>query len=324
DNPAPDAQVSAALLASLDPVEAIDGQLLRFGGEGDAFLREVERALVRTHDLGGAPMSVLGHAALWRWERHGRAFLEGALAMWGDLPGIVRGACGMRWVTSRCILFQALGDSIAVMGARDKPRAAALVGAPLVDALAAALATDAAPWAADALLAIFRHAPALLPPVEGRLRALLVDTDAVTREKLGGWIDVAGTPLRAPPPTRPTDSDAETIARVRACADVAELARFCGDPRAAIVHEATLRLLEIGERGRVALARILETAGDDAEVGPIAESIPLWDEGESLAHARAAAIDPTRPPHVRFAIACGLLERRERSFEPVIAETLLV
>src|SRR6185312_4987984 len=93
---------------------------------------------------------------------------------------------------------------------------------------------------------------------------------------------------------------------------------------AAIVHEATLRLLEIGEGGRVALARILETAGDDAEVGPIAESIPLWDEGESLAHARAAAIDPTRPPHVRFAIACGLLERRERSFEPVIAETLLV
>ncbi|HEY1955777.1 MAG TPA: hypothetical protein VGH28_09190, partial [Polyangiaceae bacterium] len=323
DNPAPDAQVSAALMASLDPIDAIDEQLVRFGGDDDAFLRQVEHVLVRKHDLGGAAMSVLGHGALWRFERHGKAFLEAALAIWGDLPGIVRGALALRWATSRRVVLQALADSIAVMGARDKPRAATLVGAPLVDALATALATDAAPWAADALLAVFRYAPAFLPPIELRLRALLVDTDDVTRDKLGGWIDVVGVPLRSPAPPRPSESDESTIARVRACTDVAELARFCRDSRAAIVHEATLRLLEIGERGRAELSRIFESADDDAEIGPIAESLPLWDEGESLARARACAVHPARPPHVRFAIACGLIERRERSFESIIAETLL-
>ena len=322
DNPASDAHVAAALLASNDPLEAVDAQLARYGGEDDAFLREVERLLVAEHDRGGGALSLLGHAALWRFERHGRAFLDAALARWGDLPGIARGALVFAWPTSRRVVLQALADSVAVMGARDKPLAAKLVGAPLIDALADALATESAPWAADALLATFRSAPALLPPAEGRLRARLVDTDAVTREKLGGWIDMVGVPARAPVAPRPAESDEHTIARVRACTDVAELGRFCADPRAAIVHEATLRLLELGETGRAELARILETAGEEAEIGPIAESLPLWDEGESLARARDAARDPSRPPHVRFAIALGLLERKELDFEPLAVETL--
>ncbi len=323
DNPASDARICAALLACRDPIDAIDEQLVRYGGDDDEFLRAVEIELVSRHSHGSAELSVLGHATLWRFERHGKAFLARALESWKALPDVVRGVLALRWPVARRVGLQAIADSIAVMGAREKERAAKVIDAHLVEALVVALATDASFWAADALLSTWRHSPALLPAVEGRVRAILVDRDEPTRDKLGGWIDTMGLPTRAPVMARPIEADDETLARVRACHDVTELGRFCADPRAAIVHEATLRLLELGEVGRAELARILEAATEDAQVGPIAESLALWDDGPALARVRAIPLDAARPPHARFAIAIALLERRERALERVAVECML-
>ncbi len=322
DNPAPDARICAALIASLDPIDTIDAQLVRYGDAGDDFLRAIERELA-TAPISGE-LSMLGHAALWRWEKHGKAFVESALAAWGDLPRAVENITKLAWPTARRIAMQALADAIAVMGARDKPRAAKLVGAPLVDALVDALKTDAALWVADALLATWRHAPALLGPVEARVRFVLVDLDDATRDKLGGWIDTVGLPKTAPAPPRPSEEDAVTLARVRASTNVAELGRFCSDARAAIVQEAALRLIEIGEEGRAELARILEADAAIEHAGPIAESISLWDDGAALARVRRVAHDPARPPHVRYAVAVALVERGEMMGRHIVVECLLL
>jgi hypothetical protein len=238
------------------------------------------------------------------------------------MPAVVLGLGSLKWPLARRIGLQALADAIAVMGARDKERAARLIDAELTNALVVALASDAAPWAADALLSTWRFAKELLVPVEGRVRSILVDLDSETRDKLAGWIDAIGLPSRAPALPKPTEPDEVTLARVRASTDPSELGRFCGDARVAIVHEATLRLLELGEIGRAELARILETADDDAQIGPIAESLALWDEGPALDRTRVAARDGSKAPHVRFEIALSFLERNERAFDRVIVEAM--
>lgn len=324
DNPSPDPKIAAALLGSRDPIDAVDAQLVRYGGDDESFLRQVETELASRHGYGAAKLSLLGHAALWRWEVHGKAFLELALETWKTLPGAVLGILSLKWPLARRIGLQALADAIAVMGARDKERAARLIDVDSTNALVVALASDAAAWAADALLATWRFAKELLVPVEGRVRSILVDLDEETRDKLAGWIDAIGLPSRSPALPKPMEADEVTLARVRACTDPGELGRFCGDARVAIVHEATLRLLELGEIGRAELARILETADDDAQIGPIAESLALWDEGPALERARAAARDTSRAPHVRFEIAVALLERKERTFDRVVVDAMNV
>jgi len=327
DNPAPDVRIAAALLASTDPAPVIDALIVRYADDDDAFLRAVEIELCTKLSHRDAKLSLLGHAVLWRFERHGKAFLERALEAWGDLPSVVRGIMGFCWPIARRVALQALADSIGVMGARDKARAAKLLSSDLVDALVVALAGDMGTYAADALLSTWRYAPALLAPAFARVQAVLVDADETTREKLGGWIAAIGLPARAPVQPRTSEADAITLARVRACRDVAELGRFCGDARVAIVHEATLRLVEIGEEGRGELARILETATDDAQTGPIAESIALWDDGPAVKRARQVALDVSRPPHVRFGVAVSLLERvfpaRDLMMRHVIVECTL-
>ena len=325
DNPAPDARVCAALLASVDSAFAIDALLVRYGSrdDDDDFLKRIERELASSPISG--ELSLLGHAAMWRWEKHGKAFLERALDAWGDLPNVLKNVLVFEWRTSRRIAVQALADSIAVMCARDKPRAARLVNGALVLALVDALETDVAPWVCDALLAAWRYSPALLAPVQTRVRSLLIDLDDATRDKLGGWIDTVGLPKGpSAPVVRPeAEEESAAIARVRATTDVAELARACTDPRAPIVQEAALRLIDLGEPGRDALAALLEASDDIAHAGAIAESIALWDEGAAVARARRVANDPSRAPHVRYAIAVALLERGEKMMRYVVVECML-
>jgi hypothetical protein len=324
DNPSLDVKVTIALLGSRDPLDALDVQLARYGGDGEELLRQLETELASRHGYVDAKLSLLGHATLWRWERHGKAFLDLALETWKTMPAVVLGLTTLKWPLARRIGLQALADAIAVMGARDKERAAQLIDAELTNALVVALASDVAPWAADALLSTWRFAKELLVPVEGRVRSIIVDLDQPTRDKLAGWIDAIGLPSRAPALPKPSEPDEVTLARVRASTDPSELGRFCGDARVAIVQEATLRLLELGEIGRAELARILETADDDAQVGPIAESLALWDDGPALERARAASRDPSKAAHVRFEIAISMLERNERAFDRVIVEAMNV
>src|SRR5262249_26039463 len=149
DNPSPDPKITAALLGSRDPIEMIDAQLVRYGGDDEDFLRQVEIELATRHGYGAAKLSLLGHAALWRWEVHGKAFLDLALETWKTLPAVVAGIVSLRWPLARRIGLQALADAIAVVGARDKERAARLIDAELTNALVVALASDGAAWAAD-------------------------------------------------------------------------------------------------------------------------------------------------------------------------------
>jgi hypothetical protein len=327
DNPAPHAMVCAALLASTDPAPYVDAELVRWGEDEDGkLLHAIETILCERIAYKRVRLSLIGHAVLWRFELHGSAFLEHALEAWGDLATVVRGIMGLRWPLSRRVTMQALADAIAVLGARDKDRATKLVGADLVDALIVALGSGLAPWAADALLSVWRFAPRLLPPVEARVQAVLVDADEATRDKLGAWIAMVGVPARPAAPPHPTEADDVTLTRVRASRDAGELGRFCTDPRAFVVQEATLRLIELGEEGRGELARILEDATDDTRTGPIVESVGLWDDGPALERVRAIGRDATRPAPIRFGVAISLLERGDSSplsWKHVIVECVL-
>ncbi len=311
DGPVPDAAVCLALLASLDPPAEADAMLLRYGSEDPTFVRDLDAALVRAFIDRDADLNLLGHAALWRWERHGRALLEGAVALFGDLAGAVRGLRALRFGPVRADALAGLSDALAVLASRDRPRFDALAGAAAFEALLEGLGEPVGPQCAGALRVLARAMPAVAEPFEPRVRLMLPDLDAGTRERLSRWIDSVGLPARPPPRPPPREPDIGALARVRASTRVEEIAPYCRSEHLALVHEATLRLIELGVEGCAHLAAVIEAADAAPAVQPILDSVPLWDRCPALDRLRARSADTSAPRDVRFALSLAFAERGE-------------
>src|SRR5581483_8916108 len=111
-----------------------------------------------------------------------------------------------------------------------------------------------------------------------------------------------------------------TVEHIRKATSIEELLRLASSQRIRIVHEATLRLLELGERGQVALLGLLAAAKPhDVEVRrPIIESVTLWAPGESLRWANVFCADKERPSELRFRLAIALVERGEDTKDAIV------
>lgn len=315
---APNATVCVALLASDDPAESTDAILARYWSDDPTFLSSIEHELVRRFGGGETPISTLGHAWLWRFERHAERAVARLRHAHGDLGHALVAASALTLPPSRAHVFATVARWIALASSRDRPAFLAAVTPSLAAALAEGLTRTEGPWAADALVALLRsgQAAALLADTLPRVRLLLPEVSAETRDRLSRWVDAEGLdtprekPLRVPLP-------ADELSRVRGSTDLDDLERSAETGGPALVHEAAVRLLVLGEEGRARLLAVLARATDATRARPIAESLPLWDPGDALTGARALASRADAPAELRFRLALGFLERGDAAARDV-------
>jgi hypothetical protein len=318
-----DVDACVRLFGSNDPIDETLRELERFGSTDETFRAELDKAMVSAYAYRDARLSPLGHAWLWRWDRHGTHFIETWPAAFGGLAASIRAAFAIEPAWVRWEVQSAIANMFAFLAARDPARLAAMSDDAAVDALVDLLAGDGGLRAANSL-AVLHKTPethAIASRVTPRIRVMLPDLDAPVRDAIASWIDSEGLPARrAPRPIEP-ELDSVTLVRIRAMTDLEELTRLAADTRVRIVHEATLRLIELGERGQVALLGILGSAGaaDVYRRRPIVESVTLWQAGESVRWALVFCSDRARPSELRFRLAIALAERGEDTKEAMIA-----
>ena len=336
------ATIVVALLASPDPSEDTAREIERFASADEAFLDEVESELVDRLSFGKAELSPFGHAWLWRWEAHAYRFGDHVCKLHGTLAAGLSAWSTLAFVPLRERVFAAAAHWLALLGSRDPARFHAAIGPALTEELVLALPRPEGPWAADAIMVLWRQRrdayargrrlgidvdvhtiDAALSALVAKVRLLLPDLSQAVRERLAQLIDSDGLPLPEARVTRlPVAED--VLAKIRSSSDLDELERLCRGDDVSLVHEAALRLLLLGEDGRARLASCLETIPTADQARPIIESLALWDDGLALGRARACMTNASRSVEFQFRIALSLLERGEVACFDAALERALV
>ena len=91
--------------------------------------------------------------------------------------------------------------------------------------------------------------------IKQRLLDRTADTDKATREQLGRLVRLEGMP--EPPKAGAGVPAGDVITTIKSSRDLDVLVGWCSDPRPAVVQEAVLVLLTLGERGQLRLADLL-------------------------------------------------------------------
>ncbi len=306
---APSVEACLALLGSMDPVAATDEAFARVSSDTAAFSAALDRAMVDAFGPTSESLSPLGHAWLWRWDAHALAHLEHGLVEHGSLAALVRARVALVSSALRVRSVAAVASAVGVLSARERDRYVDLVDDAALEAFVAALATDAALAAATALRYVARARSHDLGATVAAVRLLLPDLGGPVRDVLGPLVDAAGLAPRKNVRVEPKTDEA-AIRAVRSATSVEALVRWTKDERTELVHEATLRLVELGEPGlRALIERLVEARGVEG-VRPIVESISLWPEGPARARALALSEDAELPSDVRFRLALAGLECR--------------
>lgn len=303
----PSVEACVALLGSIDPIAATDEAFSRVSSDSASFLASLDLAMVAAYGPSLEGLSPLGHAWLWRWDAHALAHLEHGLDEHGSLAALVRARLALTSSPLRARALSAIASALGTLSMRERERYLALVEEDALVALVAALSTDAALGAATALRYVARARAHDLGATARAVRLLLPDLDGSVRDVLAPLVDAAGLAPRRAVRIEPKTDEA-SLRAIRAATDIETLLRFTADERLEIVHEATLRLVELGEVGLAALADRIEIAQEAHGVRPILDSLSLWEAGPSRARALALRADPERPADLRFRLALAALE----------------
>ncbi len=311
--PAPCRAACVALLGSHDAPDAVAVMLERYAEDDAGFRRAFAEGAISVW-RSAKNLPPLGHAFLYRFEPHAFAFMEGLAAFEG---GVTAGIADLLAAPSKTIRQSALAAVARVLSIwrwRDRGRLEALLDDALLDLSVDALDTELGRHAAAILMA-FHDARIGLPALHARRTAVaarMTDFDDETRRVLAPWISASGLPPRArarrvhrPPPE---ERLLETIA---ALTDLDALEAHCRDKNPKVVHEATLRLVELGDEGIARLVRLLTGETRPVEWSAIADSIALWPDSPHLEALHALTRDAATDPELRFRLALGLLERGE-------------
>ncbi len=318
----PQLSVCVALLACIDGFDEVSAQLARFGADDEDFIDGL-RIAAATMWRGSTMLPPLADAFLVAWPEHVEAFATWLEAEDGGWGGALRGALALpcRFVQRR--LWEATATVLVAWSwTRLGKRIAAGLGPGVVDLLVDRLDTDLGPAAARIIVALDRGRVALaeLAAQRARIVALAPSCDYRTHFELRSWLPLTGVPARDAPTRRvPLALPRDERAEIKACSDVDMLARICRDGREGAVHEAALRLLELGAEGEAQLARLLGNAAELAQEDAIVESIALWTDPACIARVRALVDDEALPAARRYRLALALVERGESRFaEPAV------
>lgn len=300
-------EACVALLGSLDPVAATDEAFAKASSASAAFVEGLDAAMVDAFAWSHEPLSPLGHAWLWRWDAHALAHLERGLEEHGSLSALVRARLGLVSPLLRARAIAAIASALGVLSMRERPRYLALVDDAALEAFVDGLRGDASLHAATALRHVARARSHDLGPTIRAVRLVMPDLAGNVREVLAPLVEADGLPARREARVDPKPDEA-LVARIRSTTEIEALVRWTNDDRLVVVHEATLRLVEMGERGVSALADRIGGAPSADRVRPIIESISLWPDGPGRAQALSIVKDATRPLDVRFRVALAAIE----------------
>ena len=315
DPPGPNITVCLALIGSADPIAQTAEQLERWAGPDTAFRDRLTKAVVK-HWEGQAGLPPLANAFLHRWERHGFALLQWLDSLRGGLAEALRAVLDVDGPYARLIMFEGLASAVLLRRYRQPARVTPFGTAEIVTLLVEQLDTDLGVFAARILVALHMHGAA--KDHMGRLRPRVVelaaDMSGDTLRELERWVKIDGLKARTMP-ARPHVARlrADLLLEIRNMKDLASLERLCAGGNPKVVHEATLRLIELGARGHARLVALLHRRPMISAAATIAESIPLWSDADSVAAAAKLVTDPEVEPELRFRIALALAEAGDAS-----------
>ena len=300
---APSTAACAALLGCADPLYEVARQLDRFADFTPRFNDELDNAAIALWRT-GVDLPPLSHARLWRWEAH-----TNALKRWvGTANGVAKtlqAIDDMPGVMANETLWKGIAELMMFMRYRDRvqflhegtPELAVFVAervdSPVIGRHAARIAVS-----------LIELGAVPLSLIKQRLLDRTADTDAATRELLGRLVRLDGMP--EPPKPGSGVPAGDVISTIKSTRDVDMLVGWCSDPRPAVVQEAVLVLLTLGDRGQLRLAELLARLGELVAPVPLLSSVALWDCEPALAAARQVAAQAELPPEHQFHLCLGL------------------
>ena len=307
----PSIEACVALVVCPDRLEHVSVMLDRFGENTTAFVEGIAPMVVQTWE-GRDSLPPLGHAVLHRWEKHGFALLSWIDTRPGGLAEALRVSVALEGPLTRRIFWEGLASAVFLRRYRQNARMRAWCTAETMTLLVEHLDTEVGPSAARMLAAfhITTFAAVHLDRLRPRAFALMPDMDAATRRALEPWVRIDGLQARATPARRRTPTLGKSSIRlIRKSTDIAALVRLCSSRQDALVHEAALRLIELGGDGQRALADVLSAPRSEASMLAVSASVALWSDPVALQRVEALARDPAKDSQLRFRIAMALFER---------------
>lgn len=307
--------ICAALLGCADPMVEVARELERFAGTGREFENRLDSlAGGMFHRIQGGASPLL-HARLYRWEVHDYAlarWLEqaphvvAALELGESLPG--RFAAKTLWA--------GVAEVMVFLRYRDPARFEKLASDLLAVYCAERIDRDIGVSAARILAALVESKLVNAALVQPIVLDRAPDADEVAREYLVRLARLDGMPA---PPKIEAAAAPELIDEVRRCTDFGQLLAHCEHTRRAVVQEAALQLVLLGDEGQQRLAGLLPRIGSLASPVPILASIELWDSEPALAQARALATGSTLPAEQTFHLCASLIRRGDDLVEAALA-----
>jgi hypothetical protein len=318
---APNVETCQALLASHDPPEQVIELFARYSSVQDDFIARLDAEMVK-HWQGEERLPFLGHAFLYRWDRH-----LAALAALLDtdstepLPFPGRGvSAALRWalgLPSALLVRRVWQAGAAVLEhwrwhAREHLHAA--WEQPLADVLVDAVRSPVGDVAVQIILH-WRSNPgnlpqaALLEPMRQRLIVLMPGLSEEMRKQFAGWIDTSGL---APAPETEAVAESKGPTAVEET-DLEVLAALTHSGDETIASHSARRMLELGEPGRQRLALAIEQRPDVRWPLHLLDVLSECPSVELRASLRRLAANPEAVAEVRFRIGQMLWQEGDDS-----------
>ena len=348
-SPTADLEICAALLVCRDELGPVDVEFTRFFHDEAEWLSKLDHLMVERCSR-FEQMSLVGHAWLWRWDRHLAAFEDTLNTSRYGLEQTLRSTLSMRSPLLRHEIWRATLAMLARWRWREPKKVTKLpksVGELLFDVIVSdapnllpewfeSLLPDGRISAADsASLAEVRHLAARMlcvvaaadgPPrwledLQERMMVVLTDLSGDLVKALRGFVDTRGVSGRTTAGREETREKPSKLSLSRS-KDLALLERVCRSHDEGLAGIAVRRLVELGDRGCSVILRVVTGAPKPPHVRLLAESVLHWSESPVLEEAVQAALSEQTDPEVRFALAVPLKVRGRDTWDAIVSSVL--
>lgn len=302
----PSVAACVALLGCVDPLPEVAIQLDRFAERTPKFEAALDNAAAAAWGTGSPDeaLSPLVHARLWRWEAH-----TDQLARWVASIGSVHQALvaleALEGWLAAATLWRGIAEVLVFARYRDRTRFFTEGTVALAQYAAERIDRHVGLQAARVCVALVEGGAVAVTAIRPILLDRTPDASAAARDQLARLVRLDGMPV----PPRAIDigiTSASLIDKIRRTKDLDALERYCADARFAVVQEAVLMMLTLGEHGQLRLAGLLSRLAELPAPVPLLASIVLWDAPAALDIARELAARADLPAEWQFHLCLGL------------------
>ncbi|MGE3761956.1 MAG: hypothetical protein AB7L94_06880 [Kofleriaceae bacterium] len=311
----PSVAACAALLGCVDPMPEVAAQLDRFAERTAKFESALDNAAAAAWGTGRPALSdlplfedsqlpALVHARLWRWEAHTEQLAKW-IARFGSAHGALTAIAGLEGWLAVSTMWRGIAEVLVFARYRDRTRFFAEGTEALAKYAAERVDQHFGLQAARVCVALVEGGAVPITSIRSIILDRTPDADADTRDQLARLIRLDGMPT--PPRTIEIGiTSASLIEKIRSTKDLDALERYCADARFAVVQEAVLMMLTMGEHGQLRLAHLLARLAELPAPVPLLASIALWDSPAALDIARTLAANANLPAEWQFHLCLGL------------------